>query len=46
MTDGAEVHLGLQRLFDKNEEGREIFNVLKKDFFIHTSYKRDLPFIQ
>lgn len=45
-SDGAEVLLGVGKLYNPNEDGREIFNVTKEDFRIHPSYKKDQPFVK
>lgn len=45
VSDGAEVHLGLLRLYDREEEGRQSFNVTKKNFFNYPSFKKDQPFM-
>lgn len=45
-SDGAEVHLGLLRLHDKKEDGRQIFNVTKKNYFIYPSFKKNQDFVK
>lgn len=44
-SDFIEVELGAMRLFDKKEVGRKMFNISKKSYHIHPSYKSDEPFI-
>lgn len=45
-TDGAEVVLGIGRLFDTNENGREIFNVTADNYHIYPGYDKSQPFIK
>lgn len=41
---GGTVHLGLLNLKDTKEDGREIFNVTKKDFHLYPTYEKQNPF--
>lgn len=45
-SDGAEVLLDAGRLFDTEEEGRQIFHVTRKNYYINPKYEKSEPFVQ
>lgn len=45
-SDGAEVLLDIGSLNDKNEIGRESFNVIKRNYRIHPEYQKSQPFVK